>query len=96
MMNDKISILITFIFSGLILHDSWFMPLCYIVLKKIVFFPVTIIFFCFGLVLVVEDSSGFRKHIANERIHVLINIVYILGISIVGGLLSAWIKIKVF
>ena len=88
-LNDKISTILTFIFSGLVLHDSWLMPLYYILFNKIIFFPVTIIFFCYAIVLVIEDTFRLRKNITNDKIHVLINIVYILGISIVGGLLSA-------
>ncbi|NVO20824.1 MAG: hypothetical protein HXX13_14075 [Bacteroidetes bacterium] len=88
-MSDRISTILTFIFSGLILHDSWFMPLCYFVFKKPVFFPVTIIFFCFGIVSVAEDSLKLRDHIENDKVHVLINMIYIFGISIAGGLISA-------
>lgn len=88
-LNDKISTILTFIFSGLVLHDSWLMPLYYILFNKIIFFPVTIIFFCYAIVLVIEDTFRLRKNTTDDKIHVLINIVYILGISIVGGLLSA-------
>ncbi len=90
-MNDKISTLITFVLSGLILHDSWFMPLYYILFNKFVFFPVTIIFFCFGIILIIEDSFRLRKNILDDKAHVLINIVYVVGISVVGGLISALI-----
>jgi len=87
--NGVISSLFTFLFSGIILHDIWIMPLFYILLHKIVFFPVTIIFFCFWLVMIFENSIKFRKDIKNSNIHVLINLIYVIGCSILGGLISS-------
>ena len=88
-LNGVISSLFTFLFSGLILHDIWIIPLFYILLHKIVLFPVTLIFFCFWLLMILESSVKFRKKINNSSIHVLINIIYVMGGSILGGLISS-------
>ncbi len=89
--NGTISSLLTFLFSGLILHDLWVMPLFCILFKKVPFFPVTLVFFCFWIVMAVENSFKLRSHLENDKIHVLINIVYVLGCSIAGGIISALI-----
>ena len=91
MMNGTISSLFTFLFSGLILHDLWVMPLFYLLFKKVVCFPVTVIFFGFWMVMVFENSFKLRRHVANDKLHVLINIVYVLGVSVLGGIISALI-----
>ncbi len=88
-LNGVISSLFTFLFSGLILHDIWIMPLFYILFHKVVFFPVTLIFFCFWFVMILESSIKFRKNLNNRRIHVLINIIYVIGGSVLGGLISS-------
>jgi len=88
-LNGGISSLFTFLFSGLFLHDIWIMPLFYIMFHKVVFFPVTLIFFCFWLVMILESKIKFRNHVNNKNIHVLINIIYVIGCSITGGLISS-------
>ena len=88
-LNGAISSLFTFLFSGLFLHDIWIMPLFYILFDKVVFFPVTLIFFCFWLVMILESLINFRKYVNNKNIHVLINIIYVIGGSILGGLISS-------
>ena len=88
-LNGVISSLLTFLFSGLILHDIWIMPLFYIFLDKVVFFPVTFIFFCFWFVMIAENLIKFRENVTNTTIHVLINIIYVIGCSVLGGLISS-------
>ena len=88
-LNGGISSLLTFLFSGLILHDLWIMPLFYLLLHKIVFFPVTLIFLCFWFPMILESSVNFRKNIKNRSIHVWINIIYITVGSVIGGLFSS-------
>jgi hypothetical protein len=90
-MNSKISSMLTFLFSGLILHDIWIMPLFYILFKKIAYFPVTFIFLGFWIVMILENSLKLRRHVKSDKIHVFINIVYVLGVSAVGGIISALI-----
>ena len=91
MTNGTVSSLLTFLFSGLILHDLWIMPLFDILFKKVLFFPVTLIFFCYWVMMTLEHSNKLRRNIHNVNIHILINICYILTGSIVGGLLSVLI-----
>jgi hypothetical protein len=89
MTNGTISSMVTFIFSGLILHDLWVMPLIYMVSGKILFFPVTIIFFCYWIMMALENAFNLRKQVSNDKIHVLINVCYLVCGSAVGGLISA-------
>ena len=90
-LNGVISSLLTFLFSGLLLHDIWLMPLFYILFNKVIFFPVTFIFFCFWLVMILERTIKFREKVYDSNIHVLINIIYVIGCSILGGLISSLI-----
>lgn len=90
-LNGVISSLLTFLFSGLFLHDIWLMPLFFILFNKVVLFPVTFIFFCFWLVMILENTIKFRENVKNANIHVLINSMYVIGCSILGGLISSLI-----
>ena len=91
MTNGKISSLLTFLFSGLILHDLWIMPIFYILFKKVPFFPVTLIFLCFWIGMVFENLFKLRIYSGNDKLNVFINIAYILAGSIAGGIISALI-----
>ena len=91
MSNASISSFFTFLISGFLLHDLWFMPILYLLTNKLFWFPVTIIFLTYWFIMLVENKINFRNKIKSTKKHIIINIFYVIGGSILGGLISSLI-----